>query len=93
MSYVLIAETDTDLTLTPDDPIATTITTSIGEILYQVLTGTQGGGRVTQVRNACNEVIGSLGWGAGVPDKVLVGNSRKPISMPSWMKKSAIPFD
>ena len=81
----------TTLTFTPDNPCNTTITSATGEALYSVDTKITNNTTCTQVRNASNEVIGSLEWREVLPDKVTVKN-RSPVSFGDWMKKSMIPF-
>ncbi len=79
------------LTLTPDNPINTTITLSTGDVLYNVVTEYTRKSTFTQVRNQNDEVIGSLEWRDILADRVRIGD-QKPISMWDWMKKSVVPF-
>ena len=81
----------TTLTFTPDNPCNTTITSATGEALYSVVTEVTKKSTYTQVRDAKDEVIGSLEWRDMLPDRVTVKDQR-PVSFSDWMKKSIVPF-
>ncbi|KAF7799792.1 hypothetical protein EIP86_011034 [Pleurotus ostreatoroseus] len=79
------------LTLTPDNPSNTTITTATGDIAYIAVTENSKKGTFTQVRNAEEEVIAFSEWRDVRPDKITIGD-RKPVSLGDWMRRSMIPF-
>lgn len=79
------------LTLTPDNPSSTTITSATGEVVYFVDTKYSEKGAFTQVHNAKEEVIAFSEWRDVLPDKITIGE-KKPVSLGDWMKRSVIPF-
>ena len=79
------------LAFTPDNPCNTTITSPLGDVLYSVVTEHTKKATYTQVRDAHDDVIGSLEWRDMLSDKVTVGHD-KPVPYSDWMKKSLIPF-
>ena len=85
------AEEITTLTLTPDNPTNTTITRAPGDIVYSIVTEDTNKARFTTIRDAGDDIIGSLEWRDVLPDRVMVGTGR-PISIWEWLKKSKIPF-
>lgn len=81
----------TTLTLTPDNPSNTVITSPTGEVVYSVVTEHTKKATITQVRNAQEEIIASSEWRDVLPDKITFG-SQKPVSLAEWMRRSIIPF-
>lgn len=81
----------TTFTLSPDNPCNTTITRSTGDAVYSIVTEHTSKTTVTVVRNAGDEIIGSLEWREVLPDRVTIG-SNKPVSLGDWLKKSKVPF-
>ncbi|GJE94564.1 hypothetical protein PsYK624_107340 [Phanerochaete sordida] len=81
----------TTLTFSPDNPCNTTITSSEGDVLYNVVTEITKKTTYTQVRDADDEVIASLEWREMLSDRVTIGD-RRPVPFSDWMKKSMIPF-
>lgn len=79
------------LTLSPDNPWNTTITSANGDELYSVVTERTEKAIFTTVRDVREEVIGSLEWREVLPDRVTVG-AQRPISMAGWLKRSKVPF-
>ena len=79
------------LILSPDNPTNTNITSTNGHVLYSVVTERTRKATFTQVRDADEEVIGSLEWRDVLPDRVRIGSS-KAASLWDWMKKSPVPF-
>lgn len=81
----------TTLTFTPDNPTNTSVTTTSGDIVYLVVTGTSGKSTMTSVHNARNDVIGQLEWKSRSSDRVLLPGER-PIAFSEWMQKSYVLF-
>jgi hypothetical protein len=81
----------TVFTLRPDNPCNTTITRSSGDAQYSIVTENTSKSTFTTVRNAGDEVIGSLEWKDVLSDRVTIGSSR-PVSLGDWIKKSKVPF-
>lgn len=79
------------LTLTPDNPCNTTITTSSGHVLYTAVTEHTKLAKFTQVRNASDEVLGVLEWRDVLADRVTIDGGR-PVPFYEWVKKSLVPF-
>ncbi len=79
------------LTLAPDNPTNTSITNAAGDVLYTVVTDHLKRSTWTQVRDADDEVIGSLEWRDVLADRVRIGD-RKPMSLWDWLRKSPVPF-
>ena len=79
------------LIFTPDNPCNTMITSSTGETAYSVLTEVSRKATFTQVRDAQDEVIGSLEWRDMLSDRVTLRNGRC-VSFSDWVKKSIVPF-
>ena len=79
------------LILTPDNPTNTSITTLTGDVLYSVVTVRGRKATFTQVRDAEDEVLGSLEWRDMLADRVRIGSGRA-VSLWDWMKKSPVPF-
>ncbi|KAI0091341.1 hypothetical protein BDY19DRAFT_935240 [Irpex rosettiformis] len=78
-------------TLSPDNPCNTTISRSPGEVVYSIVTENTNKATFTTVRDAGDEIIGSLEWRDLLPDRVAIGSS-KAVSLWDWLKKSRIPF-
>lgn len=81
----------TNLTFRPDNPCNTTVTSATDDALYSVMTEITKKATYTQVRDANDEVIGSLEWREVLPDRVTI-KDRMPISFSDWLKKSFVPF-
>ncbi|KAI0696785.1 hypothetical protein BC835DRAFT_1414020 [Cytidiella melzeri] len=81
----------TTFTLSPDNPCNTIITRSTGDAVYSVVTEHTTKATFTTVRDAGDEIIGSLEWREVLPDKVTIGSNR-PVSLGDWLKKSKVPF-
>ncbi len=81
----------TVLTLTPDNPSNTTITSATGEVVYYADTKYSKEGVYTQVHNAKEEMIAFSEWRDVLPDRITIGE-KKPVSLGDWMKRSVIPF-
>ncbi len=79
------------LTLAPNNPSNTIITSATGDVVYTVVTEHTKTTTTTQIRNAHEEVVASSEWRDVLPDKITIGNS-KPISLGDWMKRSLVPF-
>lgn len=82
----------TTLTLTPDNPCNTTLFASSGDALYSVVTESTKKTTFTTVRNAGDEIIGSLEWRDVLPDRVTIGASVQAVSLNEWVRKSRVPF-
>lgn len=79
------------LTLNPDNPFNTTITSETGDVCYRVVTGSMGENLTTHIRNSQDELIGGLVWGENESDRVIL-RGRQPIDLSRWMKRSHLPF-
>ena len=79
------------LTLSPDNPTNTSITNAAGDVIYSVTTDYARKATFTQVRDANDEILGSLEWKDVIADRVRIGNGNA-MSLWDWMKKSPVPF-
>ncbi|PSR74269.1 hypothetical protein PHLCEN_2v10013 [Hermanssonia centrifuga] len=79
------------LTLAPNNPSNTIITSATGDVVYTVVTEHTKTTTTTQILNAQEEVVASSEWRDVLPDKITIGNN-KPISLGDWMKRSLVPF-
>ena len=84
---------DLVLTLTPNNPCDTKITSPSGDVLYTATTEhkEEQNMTVTWLKNAKDATIASLEWGSGSPDRVTLGEARQK-SMTDWMKKGSNPL-
>ncbi|TDL23311.1 hypothetical protein BD410DRAFT_897749 [Rickenella mellea] len=79
------------LTFENDSPCNTELFDEEGEILYTVETISPKSGNVTRVRNADDDILGTIEWRESLPDKVtLPGKQATPLN--KWLKKSILPF-
>lgn len=79
------------LTLTPDNPMNTTIASSLGSVLYTSTTESTNSMMFTRVHGASGEVLGSLEWRDVLSDRVILGDA-PPVAFNDWIKKSLVPF-
>ncbi len=88
-----VADSDeiTTFTFSRDNPCNTTISRSPGEVVYSIVTENAPKATFTIVRDAGDEIIGSLEWRDVLSDRVTIGSNR-PVPLSDWVKKSRIPF-
>lgn len=79
------------LTLTPDNPMNSTITSPLGAVLYTSTTESTKSTMFTRVHGASGEVLGSLEWRDVRSDRVILGDA-PPVAFNDWIKKSLVPF-
>jgi len=81
------------LTLTPDNPSNTTITSEDGKTLYVVSSQMGRQGTIVRICDPRGAVIATVEYRAtGSPLTRLTLGGRKPVSLGSWLNKSLIPF-
>ena len=89
----LVRMADLTLTLTPNNPCDTRITSPTGDLLYSTTTENDKAQSktVTWLKNANDVTIASLEWGVGASDRVTLGEARQK-TMVDWLKKSSNPL-
>ncbi|KAI0806339.1 hypothetical protein BC629DRAFT_1487050 [Irpex lacteus] len=84
-----VADADeiTTFTFSRDNPCNTTISRSPGEVVYSIVTENAPKATFTIVRDAGDEIIGSLEWRDVLSDRVIIGSNRPKSRIPLKSRK------